>query len=323
MDGLDLIAITDHVDSRLQKQKNAGLLNCDRNMSYELAAKAAKKAGVMVIHGGEISRGMAPGHWNCLFVKDNEAIAAAAEKNNDDEFKAAEGGLTEAHAQGAFTYWNHPHWERQAPNQTRWYDEHTKLYDAGLMNGIEIFNAFSGYSPEAHAWAMQRNLTLMSGTDCHSPLFTEIDYQNGELRPMTLVFAKEKSLDGVREALDAHRTAVFAKGEVYGREEVLLPLFTALFDIQVVSASGNRITFKVVNRSSIPLRMSKGAGDEDIIYPRHFTLRPNEEITFGIAAVEKTNKIGEKGVDLHIVVDNFHTDADKCLLFNKHFTAAK
>lgn len=174
MEGLDVLAITDHVDSRLQKNLNNGLFNCDRDKSYELAKSAGKTHDILIIHGGEITRGMPPGHWNTLFVNDNDAIVEAAEKHEDD-FKAAQAGLNEAKKQGAFSVWNHPHWERQAQNETKWYPEHTQLYNEGHMQGIEIYNSACGYSPEAHQWAMERNLTLISGTDSHKPMFLEVD----------------------------------------------------------------------------------------------------------------------------------------------------
>ena len=61
-EGLDVIAITDHLDTRAQKMKKAGYFTdkCDRDTSYQLASKAAKSNDVIVIHGGEISRGMPP-----------------------------------------------------------------------------------------------------------------------------------------------------------------------------------------------------------------------------------------------------------------------
>lgn len=117
------------------------------------------------------------------------------------------------------------------------------LYDAGMMHGIEIYNAFCGYSPEAHRWAMERGLTLICGTDSHVPMFLSVDFIKGDIRPVTLVFARERSLGGIREALDARRTAVFANGMVYGREEVLRPLMKALFEVSDVKYAEKKVTF--------------------------------------------------------------------------------
>ncbi len=323
MEGLDFIAITDHVDTRLQRQKNKGVFVCDRNESYKIAEAAGKTADILVIHGGEISRGMPPGHWNTLFVEDNEAIVKAAETFDDNEFKAAQAGLAEARKQGAFCVWNHPHWERQAQNETVWHPEHTRLYEEGCMNGIEIYNAFCGYSPEAHRWAVERNLTLISGTDSHNPMFLSVDLANGGVRPVTLVFAKERSLDGLREALDARRTAVFADGMVYGSAEVLEPLFKALFEVSDVKYSEKKVTFRVVNRSSIPLTLRKAPGSEQVVYPREMILRPFEEVTMTIYGLDNKKPIGLDRFDVNFSVENFHVDAGKPMTSSLHFEIPK
>ena len=318
MDGLDVIAITDHVDARLQKYKNKGIMQADRDESYKIAAAAGNTNDVLVIHGGEITRSMAPGHFNTLFVYNCETIgnASDAHENHVDAMRA---GLAEAKKQDGFLVWNHPHWERQAQNETRWYPEHTALYDEGLMQGIEIYNGFCGYSPEAHRWAMERNLTLISGTDAHHPLFLSIDYKNGALRPVTLIFARERSLDGVREALEARRTAVFADGTVYGREEVLQPLMKALFEITDTQYSEKKVTLHIVNRSSIPLVLRKAAGSEKVVFPRDMIVRPFEEVTLTIYGPDNKRPIGLSRFDVNFEVLNFFVDAGKPLIHSLHF----
>ena len=164
--------------------------------------------------GGEITRGMPPGHFNVSFV-DSDTKIGEEEDKFEDHFEGMVAGLKEARKQGAFMVWNHPHWSRQAPNGPVWYDEHSRILDMGLMHGLEVFNQFDGFSKEVFHWAMQKNLTIVSGTDAHKLMELWIDYGNGELRPCTLVFAKEKSEAGIREALDNHRTAVLAQHKVY------------------------------------------------------------------------------------------------------------
>ena len=323
MDGLDVIAITDHVDTRLQKYTNKGMFKCDRNESYRIAAAAGKAADILVIHGGEISRGMPPGHWNALFIDDNDAIAAAAEKYDDDHVKAMRAGLKEARRQGAFTVWNHPHWERQAQNETRWYDEHTHLYDEGYMHGIEIYNGFCGYSPEAHRWAIDRGCALISGTDTHKPLFLTVDYDNGMHRPVTLIFARERTLDGVREALDNRRTAVLADEHVYGSEELIGQLFSALFEVSDIKYSEKKVTFKVVNRSSVPLSLSKAPGSEKVVFPRDMIVRPFEVMTMTIYGLDNKKPIGLDSFDVNFYVNNFLTEPGKPLVHSIHFDMSK
>ena len=321
MDGLDVLAITDHVEQRLLKQSNAGLFHTDRNESYKIASKAGKGADLLVISGGEITRAMTPGHFNTLFDTDCEAIAAAGAACGDDEMKVAEASLREAKRQGAFCFWNHPHWERQAPNGPVWYPEHTQLYKEGLMQGIEIFNSVSGFSDEAYGWALDKNLTLVSGTDCHRPLFVDLDYQNGQLRPVTLVFAQERTLKSVHEALLAHRTAVFANDLVYGREDMMKPLFEAVFQVTKVSMTSKKLYITVNNQSSIPLHLTKGKGNESISYQRNFVIRPFQEYT--IMITQFPSDIRKKGLDLHFVVSNFFVGVGDGLKYTYHVDPAK
>lgn len=321
-EGLDFIAVTDHVDARLLKQKNRGLMDFDRNESYKIAAAAGKSRGVLVIHGGEISRGMPPGHFNTLFVSDCEAIGKASDAH-DNHYDAMQAGLVEAQKQGGFLVWNHPHWERQAQNETRWYPEHTALYDAGLMQGVEIYNAFCGYSPEAHRWAMERGLALICGTDSHAPMFLNVDFAGGGLRPVTLVFARERSLGGIREALDARRTAVFADGILYGREEVLQPLMQALFEVSDVKYAEKKVTFRVANRSSIPLTLRKAPGSEKVVFPRDMIIRPFEEVTLTVYGLDNKKPIGLDRFDVNFHVLNFLIDAGKPMTYSLHFEIPK
>lgn len=317
-EGLDVIAISDHVDSRLQKQIKAGLFDaekCDRDRSFEIARKAAGKK-LLVIHGGEISRGMPPGHWNCLFVSDCDKICEEAEKFDDDEFKAAYAGLKEAKAQGGFTMWNHPNWEKQAPNETKWWPEHTKLYKEGYMNGIEVYNKFAGYCPEAHQWALEKNITMFGNSDAHTPFFYMIDYLNGQYRPITLVFATEKTEEAVRDALEHQRTAVYAEEMVYGREDMLRPLFEACVKVKGVKFSEKQVSFTLVNKSCIPIRLRKAPGSEKFFYVRNYELRPFETITVTVKPLIKDHqyqKLTDKHVEVNFIAETFQIGPDKPL----------
>ena len=319
-EGLDVIAITDHVDTRHQKMVKNGYFTekCDRDESYNVAKKAAGKK-LLVIHGGEISRGMPPGHWNCLFVQDNDEITQAAEANDHDHFLAMKGGLAEAKKQGAFTMWNHPNWEKQAPNQTKWWKEHEKLYKAGYMNGIEIYNKYTGYSPEAHEWALKRNITMFGNSDVHNMFMYEVDYLHGDHRPVTLVF--EKTLDGVREALDNQRTAVFAEGMVYGREQELDPLFEACVKVKSVKFTDKQVSFTLENKSSIPVKLSKAPGSEHIWYPRYITIPPKSSFVVEAKLLLVDNKqpkfdASTKEVTVNFYVDNYLVGPSKPLKFS-------
>lgn len=326
-EGLDVIAITDHLDTRHQKMVNTGYFTskCDRDTSYKIAKKAAKGSDLIVIHGGEITRGMPPGHFNCLFVKDNDDICAAAEKNDHDHVLAMEGGLREARKQGAFLMWNHPHWCKHAPNETIMWPAHKKILKEGYMDAIEVYNSACGYSPEAHEWCLKHNLAIIGASDAHQPFFTSLDYKNGAHRGVTILFAKERSADGVREAMDSRRTAIFAEGMVYGREQELTPLFHACVKVKNVKFTTKQVLYTLENVSSIPIILDKAPGSEAYWYPRHVVLPPHS--TFNLRArraqVDNNQPLFDestKSIDIHFYAQTFQIGAEKALPVTFHLT---
>ena len=329
-DGLDFMSITDHMDTRHQHMVKDFGAKANRNTSYEIAVKTAKKYVIMVIHGGELTRGsrIFPGHFNTHFIKDGDAVADAAEASDGeswpDEFKKEEeairGGLKEARRQGGFIVWNHPDWEQQARNETTWWPIHTELLNAGLIDGIEIVNRFSGYDPEAFHWAIEKDLAIVTGTDAHKPMFQWVDYEKGEYRPMTLVFAKERSLKSVREALEARRSVAFADGCVYGKAEWLEPLFRACLQITDVKYSEKKVTVHLKNVSSIPITLTKAPGGENLTYPRLLYINEGEELSIGINGPDSRYAIGQNEFDVNFAIANWLTDVDTPLVISYHFS---
>ncbi len=314
-EGLDFIAMTDHVDTRLQRQIKAGYFNedkADRNASYAIARKYAGKR-LLVIPGGEISGGMPPGHFNVYFISDADAICREAEKNDEDHMKAMESGLDEALRQGAFTQWNHPNWEKQAPNGVKIWPEHDKIRKDGKMMGIEIYNQFSGYCPEAHRYALDHDLAMTGGSDAHYPFFQLVDYMHGQHRPVTLIFAKERTLAGLREALDHRRTAVVAEETVYGDELSLRPLFAAMVTVSDKKVTDRKATFTIRNNSTVPIRFKKGTGSEKYYYSPDFVLRPFESKSLTVSPLLVDNRPGvieENVVEVNFIIENFMVAPD-------------
>ena len=319
-EGLDVIAITDHIDSRSQKWKKSGYLSekCDRNTSYKLAKQAAKGKDLIVVHGGELSRGVPSGHANALFIKDNETFCAEAEKFNHDNALATEAGLKEARKQGAFLMWNHPNWYKHAPNESVMQPIHKKLIKNGLYDAIEVYNAETGYTPEAHDWCLKYNLAIMGCSDIHSTMFDKIDYLNGKHRVVTLIFAKEKSAESLREAMDQRRTAVFAEDMVYGREQELKALFDACVRVKNVRWTEKAVGFVLENVSSIPIRLSKAPGAEHCGYWRYLNIPPFSSVKVSINNVVNDRVQSKldpsiKELMANFFVETFHIGADKPL----------
>lgn len=215
-EGLDAIAITEHLKfGKLGKYPE--LQEENRNRSWEIASETAQNSDLIVIRGAEITQGMPPGHINAIFLTD----ANIAKKDFNDTFR-------EAKKQGAFIFWNHPNW-RSPDNKweqdgiPQWFDEHTQMLNEGILMGIEVVNARS-YAKEAHQWCIDKKLTLVANSDIHTPIGMEYDLAK-EHRPTTLVFAKERTQDGIKEAMMNRRTALWFENNIIGSEQLLAPLF--------------------------------------------------------------------------------------------------
>ncbi len=242
--GLDAITITDH----LEYQPNKDILKGDMNTSYQIAKKRGDQVGMIVIPGAEITRNKPLGHLNAIFVKDANPL------QTPDELEAIE----LAYKQGAFIEWNHPGWP---DNLSTMYDVHKKLLSEGKIHGIEIFNGYEYYPPVA-GWCREYKVAYMGNSDIHAS--TAI-YYGGDPhnRPVTLVFAREKSAESIREALFAKRTVALFNNMVVGPEEYLRAMATAALNFTLIStdAKGKR-TFEVENTSEIEVRLRLDDGAE-------------------------------------------------------------
>ena len=319
-EGLDVLSITDHIDSRSRRWSKRGILSekCNCNTSYELAKESAEGKDLLVIRGGELSRRRPSGHCNVLFVKDNDKIVAEAEKFDHDNALATEAGLKEARKQGAFIMWNHPHWAKYAPNETVIGPVQKRLLKEGLFDAIEVYNSACGYSPEAHEWCLKHNLAIMGCSDAHAPMFYNVDYLGGKHRVVTLVFAKEKSAESVREAMDARRTAILAEEMVYGREQELKPLFEACVLVKDVVWDSKGVVFTLENVSSIPIRLTKAPGSEEYWYSRYENIPPfsSKRLSVRPLLIENAQPELDKSVKeivANYFVETFHIGANKPL----------
>lgn len=261
-DGLDLICITDHLEYRPNKKNVSG----DFNKSFEIAKKEADKYGIMCVNACEITKKLPAGHFNALFTKDNNAIF------KDDIIES----LKEAENQGAFLVWNHPGWQ-QKENIPVWYKEHSEIFQKGLMQGIEVVNDIY-YAPLAFKWAIDSNLTIISGSDLHNP--STMDYKNTQEnhRPICLVLAKEKSENSVKEALVDKRTLIWYKDLIIGKEKYLKELFSKSISIELVSDSllnKNSFYIKVKNESSFDFKLKRIEDKSVYVLGNDYTITNN------------------------------------------------
>lgn len=264
-DGLDVIAITDHLEYRPHEEDIQG----DYNRSYEIAKKAGNEYGITVIHGAEITRDMPPGHLNALFITDANKLI----------LDSVEDVVAEANKQGAFVYWNHPCWKAQQPDTVVWFGIHTRLYEKGYIQGIEVVN-FSQYCPEAFKWAMDKGLTMLGGSDVHST--TEMS-KFEKHRPVTLVFAKENDENAIRKALDKKLTLLFFNETLYGDKELLSEMLdNSLTITKRFDKEENKVFFDITNNSSCPVIMLADPGLPRRTVPKVLTIGAKSNIHFHV-----------------------------------------
>jgi hypothetical protein len=204
--GLDVIAITDHIEYQPHKDD----LPTKHGRSDELARDSARAHGLMLLRAAEITRDTPPGHFNAVFLNDIKAL-------DTKEFLDA---IKQAHDQGAFVFWNHQGW--QGEEKGRWLDVHTTMFQNKWFQGMEVCNG-DEYYPNAHRWCLEKNLTMLGNTDIHDPDLLQKNTSQDH-RTLTLVFVKEKTPAGVKQALLAGRTVVWWKDRLIGPKEWLEPL---------------------------------------------------------------------------------------------------
>lgn len=244
-DGLDVIAITDHFEIR----KNIGMKTDDMNLPYEIAAARGREIGMLVIPGGEITRHKPFGHINALFLKDANRFPRDRTLENE---RAA---LDEAVAQGAYVFWNHPGWP---DDSCTLYPMHERLLREGTIHGVELFNSKEHY-PRVLQWYERMGFSMLANSDIHH--MSGQQYPEGVLRPMTLVFAREYTVESVREALFAGRVLALYDNTLAGAEEYVRALIEASLAVRVIDPRKGVV--EICNRSDIQFKIRYG----DYMYP--------------------------------------------------------
>ena len=192
-------------------------MKADHNAAWKITEEAAKERNIILVHGTEITRPMPPGHLNALFIKDAAALV------KDSVIDVVE----EAVRQGAFILWNHPGWKSQQPDGIpRMYDIHHKLVRNRWLHGIEFFN-YSEYYPRVLTFCKDNNLAVFANSDVHGNISEDYTKPEHTNRPMTLVFAKARTHDSLKEAMFAGRTLAYFKDMIAGKEEYARPFFNA------------------------------------------------------------------------------------------------
>lgn len=273
-EGLDAIAITDH----LEYQPHKADVSTNHNRSYQIARKAGDDLDLLVIKGSEITHKMPPGHLNAIFLTNSEPVATGDWREQ----------TRIAHEQGAFIFWNHPGWDAQLKEgNVVWYPEHTWLLEQGFLQGIEVVNGRE-YYPEAHRWAIEKKLTMLSNSDIHAPLNLDYEiHQDNDHRPLTLVFATDRSPAAIQAALVARRTVVYSGARLIGAAEFLKPLFanSVHFVKPVVTLTDkDKFFLQLANTSDLTYELERTGEDAELTLPKTLRLAAHRTVLFEVKA---------------------------------------
>ncbi|MGB2959279.1 MAG: histidinol-phosphatase [Bacteroidota bacterium] len=301
--GYDAISITDHIEYQPHKK----YIPVQHEASYEIARPTGETRDIIVIRGSEVTRVMPPGHLNAIFLKDATAMETdrIREMHASDHYRAGFKdsidhqhqdymlALEEAINQKAFVFWNHPEWKSQAKDGIRLWDVHKELIQKGWLMGIEVANMGEWY-PEAFQWCLDYNLTMLASSDIHQT--EEIFEKRNKLkhRPVTLVFARERTAESIREALDNGRTAVWFNDLVMGRKEFLEPLCENAIEVSDPfheDGKGRRY-YNIRNLSDFRLDLSEVSGGTTIELPPQSTV---------VQRVEKGKKSANYSVNQFLI----------------------
>lgn len=246
-DGLDVIAITDHMGVKILPETGSATpdnvkakkgARCYK--SVQVAEKAAPNWGMLVIPGIEITGSAKTiGHYNALFVTNNKELY------DYDPMQC----IRNARKQGALIMHNHPGWRRKDLVMIEF---EKKAYDEKLIDGVELMNGMSFY-PAILDRAKDHKLFVTATTDIHGTS-AELYGYNNHLRNMTLVFAKELSLDAMREGLKERRTLAYSFGTLAGDEQLLSDFFKAAVKTKklVENKKKKTQTVQLTNTTSLP-----------------------------------------------------------------------
>lgn len=272
-EGLDVISITDHVEYHRKEVEDNHMI------PYEIAKKHAESKDLIVILGGEISASR--DHFNALFLTNSDEPALRD--------KVPANRIAAANEQDAFVFWNHPGWTAKYKDGNCPRDEgFIELMKKGQIKGIEVCNG-DGYWEGAHKLIEEFKLTLIGNSDIHG--VSTYQYKPNHHRTITLVFANEKSEDGVQDALLNQRTAIYQGDHLIGPEKFLKPLFFESLDIETEYREGTSLAgITITNHSDFDF-ICENKSPYGLYNAAHvFTLKAHTRTTILVKTLEQLDE---------------------------------
>lgn len=276
-DGLDILAITDHIEYRrierdlikymgeyikeeyrnLPKGVNTNLqgvaadergILANLNANYDEAIESNQQYGMLIVRGVEITRN--EGHFNAIFTTDNNKIYHPDIKQS----------IKNAVDQGAFVFQNHP--KHNKTTKTSMSPLAEELHSSGLVKGMEIGNGWAFWG-RLVPYCIKNNVPMFSNSDGHSTIAERFQpyYNDGVYRNMTFVLAKKCDEKSIKEAIEKGRTIAYHNNRLIGKEEYLAELFKASVSIEHLCDNKKETMVMLTNKSSLPYSVKVGKGE--------------------------------------------------------------
>jgi hypothetical protein len=171
------------------------------------------------------------------------------------------------------------------------------------------------YYPKAHAWAVEKSLTLLSNSDIHAPLNMDYLVHDGDHRPVTLVFAKARTPEAIHEALLDRRTVVYSGNRLIGTEQFLKPIFDGSIRIlnpQMPLAGSSKRLVQIHNDSDIDYGLERMAEIPGLETPKAITLPARKTVLMQVKPL-KDSSVEPGQLELHYRVANLLVGPDQPL----------
>lgn len=255
-EGLDLIAITDHTTPQPK------YVISDYNTACKMAVSTAERYGITLIPATEYTKSEPVGHLNFLFIEDSNPYAG--------DKQTPQQAIEDAASKGAFVIYNHPGW----PDKNSDLDPfHIALINKGKIHGIEVVNGDEFY-PVVLDYREQYDIALFSNTDIHRPIHA--NYELGEkFRNMTLVFAKDNSVEAIKEAMFEKRTLAFANNILMGKAEFIAEILRKSLVVSQLKIDEFSFSCQITNVSDISYFL-EGPNHKYISFPANRTVMLSE-----------------------------------------------
>jgi hypothetical protein len=230
---------------------------------------------------------MPPGHFNAIFIDDANKLLIEGDSL---------AGIIEANNQGAFVFWNHPHWTNKSEGRmdgiAKLDPVHKELISNNLVHGLEVANEDT-YSEEALEIAIDNNLTVLGNSDIHGLVDWDFDIPNGGHRPLTFVITKDYSQNSIKESLFQGHTFVWFKDLLIGKEENIKPIIESNIKFKSNGYIGETtvLEIEISNLSSLPISLEYQGEYTFYKNSKFIKILPNSSFKIQIKTISKVETI--------------------------------